>query len=145
MGALGREIRIGGLPYTVVGILESQGSAFGLSFDNIIIAPWQSPVHRLLNRLPTMIDAVLIQTPSAGAMPEAQERVRAVMRTRHGLRPGQKDDFALQTSETALAFWTKLKGYLVLAGIALPAIGLVVDLALVDISPAHVLAEVVLH
>ncbi len=126
VSALGREVRIGGLPYTVVGILESQGSAFGLSFDNIIIAPWQSPVHRLLNRLPTMIDAVLIQTPSAAAMPEAQERVRAVMRTRHGLRPGQKDDFSLQTSETALAFWTKLKGYLVLAGIALPAIGLVV-------------------
>jgi putative ABC transport system permease protein len=52
--------------------------------------------------------------------------VRTVLRTRHQLRPAQKDDFSLETSASALAFWNKLKGYLVMAGIALPAIGLVV-------------------
>ena len=52
--------------------------------------------------------------------------VRAVMRARHQLHPSQKDDFVLETSDTALAFWNKIKGYLVIAGVALPAIGLVV-------------------
>jgi putative ABC transport system permease protein len=42
------------------------------------------------------------------------------------LHPSQPDDFALETSDSALAFWNKLQGYLVIAGIALPAIGLVV-------------------
>jgi putative ABC transport system permease protein len=83
-------------------------------------------VHRLLNRVPSIVDAVIIQVPTASQMTEAQERVRQVMRTRHKLRPGQPDNFSLQTSESALAFWNKLKRYLVLAGIALPAIGLVV-------------------
>ncbi len=55
-----------------------------------------------------------------------QERVRAVMRTRHKLRPGVKDDFSMETSESALEFWNKIEGYLVIAGVALPAIGLVV-------------------
>ena len=113
----------GGVPYTVVGVLETQGSAFGLSFDNQVFAPWQSPVHRLLNRVPSIVDAVIIQVPTASQMTEAQERVRQVMRTRHKLRPGQPDNFTLQTSESALAFWNKLKRYLVLAGIALPATG----------------------
>jgi putative ABC transport system permease protein len=126
LSAVGRELRMGGLPYTVVGVLETQGSAFGLSFDNQVFAPWQSPVHRLLNRVPSIIDAVIVQVPTASQMTEAQERVRQVMRTRHKLRPGQPDNFSLQTSESALAFWNKLKRYLVLAGIALPAIGLVV-------------------
>jgi putative ABC transport system permease protein len=117
---------MGGLPYTVIGVLETQGSAFGLSFDNQVFAPWQSPVRRLLNRVPSIIDAVIVQVPTASQMTEAQERVRQVMRTRHKLRPGQPDNFSLQTSESALAFWNKLKRYLVLAGIALPAIGLVV-------------------
>jgi putative ABC transport system permease protein len=54
------------------------------------------------------------------------ERVRELMRGRHKLRPSQRDDFTLETSESALAFWKKIQGYLVLAGIALPAIGLVV-------------------
>jgi putative ABC transport system permease protein len=59
-------------------------------------------------------------------MTEAQERVRAVMRTRHKLRPSQKDDFSMQTSDSALEFWNKIEGYLLIAGVALPAIGLVV-------------------
>ncbi len=123
---LGRELRMGGLPYMVIGVLKAQGSAIGLSFDNQVFAPWQAPVHRLLNRVPQIIDAVIVQVPSAAQMTEAQERVRQVMRVRHRLRPGQPDNFTLQTSESALAFWNKLKRYLVLAGIALPAIGLVV-------------------
>ncbi|MBX9928470.1 MAG: ABC transporter permease, partial [Gemmatimonadaceae bacterium] len=123
---IGRELRIGGLPYRVIGILESKGSSFGISFDNTVIVPWQSPAHRLLNRLPNMIDAVIVQTPTAAGMTEAMERVRAVMRARRHLRPGQPDSFSMQTSESALEFWNKMKRYLVLAGIVLPAIGLVV-------------------
>jgi putative ABC transport system permease protein len=123
---LGRELRLGGLPYSVVGVLETQGSAFGISFDNQVIAPWQAPVHRLLNRVPNIIDAIIIQVPTASQMTDAQERVRQVMRARHKLRPGQPDNFSLQTADSALEFWNKIKRYLVLAGIALPAIGLVV-------------------
>lgn len=123
---IGRELRVGGLPYRVVGITESRGSAFGISFDNFIIAPWKSPIRRLLNRTPNVVDAVIVQAENPMVLTEAQELVRGVMRTRHGLRPGTKDDFTLETSASALEFWTKIKGYLVLAGIALPAIGLVV-------------------
>jgi len=83
-------------------------------------------VRRLLNTEPNIIDAVLIQGENQDVLTEASELVRGVMRTRHKLRPGVKDDFTLETSESALEFWNKLKGYLVLAGIALPAIGLVV-------------------
>ena len=48
------------------------------------------------------------------------------MRARHHLRPNQQDNFELETSDSALEFWNKIKSYLVLAGVALPAIGLVV-------------------
>ena len=48
------------------------------------------------------------------------------MRTRHKLRPGVGDDFSMETSASALAFWDKIEGYLIIAGVALPAIGLVV-------------------
>lgn len=124
--ALGRELKMGGQPYRVIGIVESQGSALGISFDNFVVAPWQSPVRRLLNTKPNAIDAVIIQAENPDVLTEASELVRGVMRTRHKLRPRVPDDFTLETSASALEFWNKLKGYLVLAGIALPAIGLVV-------------------
>ena len=126
VSAIDHQVKMGGKLYTVIGIGESRGSAFGMSFDNYVFAPFRSPVHRLLNRAPHVIDAVMVQVPVAEAMPEAQEAVRSIMRARHNLHPRQKDDFVLETSDTALEFWNKIKQYLVLAGVALPAIGLVV-------------------
>jgi putative ABC transport system permease protein len=123
---IGRELRINGIPYNVIGIAESQGSAFGMSFDNVAYVPYKAPARRLFNAEPSMIDAVLIQSPSEPEMLEAMEAVRQVMRVQHQLRPSQKDDFALQTADSALAFWERLEGYLVIAGVVLPAFGLVV-------------------
>lgn len=122
---LDRQLRIGLLPYTVIGVAESQGSALGMSLDKFVIVPFSSPARRLYTRR-GQIESLMVQAPNATAMQGLQDVVRQVMRARHKLRPGQKDDFSLETSESALAFWNKLKGYLVLAGIVLPAIGLVV-------------------
>jgi putative ABC transport system permease protein len=109
-----------------VGVAEPQGSSFGQSFDRFVVAPYETPVKRLLNRSPRVIDGIIVQAPSAQLMEPLKEVVRQTMRTRHKLRPGQRDDFSITTSESTLAFWNKLKGYLVWAGVALPAIGLVV-------------------
>jgi putative ABC transport system permease protein len=122
---IGREITVRGIPYTVVGLMEKQGSAFGISFDKFMIAPHKSPLNRYVNQH-GVIDAVMVQTPSREGMLGAMESVRQVMRARHHLRPNQKDDFELETSDSALEFWNKIKSYLVFAGVALPAVGLVV-------------------
>jgi putative ABC transport system permease protein len=122
---VGRELTVRGIPYQVVGVIEKQGSAFGISFDKFLVAPHRSPINRFVNAH-GVIDAVMIQTASREGMLGTMETVRQVMRTRHSLRPGQADDFTLETSDSALAFWNKIKGYLVIAGVALPAIGLVV-------------------
>jgi putative ABC transport system permease protein len=122
---LGRELKVGDLPYTVVGVAEKQGSAFGLSMDSFIIAPYKSPSHRLVNRF-KVIDAVIVQSPNEAAMRVNMENVQQVMRQLRKLRPTQKDNFVLETSDSALEFWRKVQGFLVWAGIALPAIGLVV-------------------
>ena len=122
---LGRELRIGRVPYTIIGIAEKQGSAFGMSLDKFAIVPYRAPAHRLVNRF-KVLDAITIQAPTMEDLVATMEVVRQAMRIQHKLRPGVPDDFSLQTQDSALAFWRKIQGYLVLAGIALPAIGLVV-------------------
>ncbi len=123
--AIGHELIVKGLPYSIVGVMETQGSAFGMSFDQFIVAPQTSSLDRVVNPH-GVINSIIVQTPSRAAMTGTMETVREVMRIQHHLRPGQPDNFELQTSESALAFWTKIKGYLVAAGVALPAIGLIV-------------------
>jgi putative ABC transport system permease protein len=125
LNPLGRELKIAGIPYTVIGVAETQGSAFGVSFDKFVIAPHNAPLYRILN-WHGVIDAIIVQSESQTVMLDAMERVRQVMRQRHKLRPSQPDDFVLETSDSALEFWNKIKGYMVIAGVALPAIGLVV-------------------
>ncbi|MDP1857822.1 MAG: ABC transporter permease [Gemmatimonadaceae bacterium] len=125
LSPIGREIRIGDLPYTVVGVADKQGSAFGISMDKFVIVPFKTPAHRLVNRFKN-IDGFTIQSATEQEMLSTLEVARQVMRVRHKLRPGQPDDFSLQTADAALAFWKKIEGYLVMAGIALPAIGLLV-------------------
>ncbi len=125
LSPIGREISIANLPYRVVGVAESQGSFMGISLDRFAVVPYKSPAHRLTNRF-KVIDALIVQSPNEQVMQSNMEATRAVMRSRHKLRPAQPDDFALQTPDAALEFWKKIEAVMVIAGIALPAIGLIV-------------------
>ena len=123
---IGKELRLGKLPYTVIGVAESQGSAFGVSFDKFAVAPYTSPLRRLTNRQKGVIDAVMVKSPDEQIMNSTMQDVQERMRSIRKLRPGQKDNFVLETSSSALSFFAKIKQYLVLAGVVLPAIGLIV-------------------
>src|SRR5918997_245894 len=101
--------------------------AIGVTEDWFAIKRWDVSSGRLITPQEYALGApVLVQSESQTVMLDAMERVRQVMRSRHNLRPGQSDDFVLETSDSALEFWNKIKGYMVIAGVALPAIGLVV-------------------
>jgi len=125
LSPVGRELTIHSLPYTVVGVAESQGSIFGQSLDKFIVAPEKSPLKRLLVQHGT-IDAMIVQAPTEAGMREAMEAARAVMRGRRHLHPSQPDNFELETSDSALDFWNSIQKYLTIAGVALPTVGLVV-------------------
>src|SRR3954469_10422556 len=125
LNPVGRELRIGGIPYTVIGVISHQGSLFGQSLDKTAFAPFSSPLHRLTNPRGD-IDGLLVQAPNDLMMRDAMETVRETMRGHRGLRPSQKDNFVMETSESALANFEKIKGVMTIAGSALPAIGLIV-------------------
>jgi putative ABC transport system permease protein len=125
LNPIGREVSIAKIPYRVIGVAEEQGSFMGISLDRFAIVPYKSPAHRLTNRF-KVIDAVIVQSPNEQVMQTNMEATRTVMRSRHKLRPAQRDDFTMQTPDAALEFWRKIEGIMVVAGIALPAIGLIV-------------------
>lgn len=122
---IGRELRVNGVPYEVIGVIEKQGSVFGFSLDRLAIAPYTSPLQRTI-RPRGDVESVIMQAASAEMVDEGIESARELLRGMRRLGPGEKDDFAIETSQGALAFFDELKGRLVLFGTALPAIGLVV-------------------
>jgi len=122
---VGRELRIQGTPYQIIGVIEKQGSVFGFSMDRLAIAPWTTPLHRAL-RPRGDIETLLVQAPSLDLVQEGIESAREVLRGERHLPPGKPDNFALETSDSAMEFFRGLKSKMVVFGTALPAIGLVV-------------------
>ena len=125
LNPIGRELRIGGMPYQVIGVIEHQGNLFGRSLDKTAYAPFNSPLHRLTNPRGD-IDGLLVQAPNDLMMGEAMETTREVLRGHRRLRPSVADNFVMETSASAQASFQKIKGIMTVAGTALPAIGLVV-------------------
>ena len=122
---IGRELRINHFPFQVVGLLVKQGTVFGLSLDRQVIAPFHSHMARIAGGHQDLY-GVVVQAPDPSKFKPLEEIVREVMRKRRHLHPTEPDNFSFESSETALSQWLTIKKYLVLAGVILPAIGLVV-------------------
>ena len=123
--AVGQTVMIGGEPHRVVGVVEKQGSLFGMSLDKFAVTPITSPAHRLTNR-PHIIDDLQIQTEDPRMMAAAVDEVTTLMRIRRGLKPSESENFHIDTAQEALNQWGKISKILFLALPGLVGISLVV-------------------
>src|SRR6266550_1738699 len=110
---LGRNVRIGGVPYRVVGVVEHQGSILGFPLDRFVVVPALSPAQNLVNP-PGILDAFLVKARSDPEMREAMSQAEGIMRSRRHLRPQQDDNFVLDTSEGIQRFWGGISRILVI-------------------------------
>ncbi|MEQ8329015.1 MAG: ABC transporter permease [Longimicrobiales bacterium] len=122
---IGRSIRLRGFPYRVVGVLEERGSLFGQSLDNLAIAPARSPIQSITAPRGN-VDAIIIQAIDPDRLREVQMEAEGIMRARRGLRPGEDNNFSLETADEAISFWDNISRILFLALPGLVAISLVV-------------------
>ena len=122
---IGKQVRIGGQPYRVIGVVEHQGKLFGFSLDRFAVAPARSPIQDMVNP-PGIIDALIVKGATLGDMRDAMAQAEEVMRGRRHLRPRQDNNFVLETSEGVLAFWAGIQKFLVIIGPGLVMVSLVV-------------------
>ena len=122
---LGRTIRLRGFPYRIIGVMEERGSIFGMSLDNLAIAPAKSPIQSITAPR-GRVDQVIIQTLDPDRLREAQQEAEGIMRARRQLRPGDENNFTLETADEAISFWDNISRILFLALPGLVAISLVV-------------------
>jgi putative ABC transport system permease protein len=95
---LGKEIRVDGSPYTVIGVGEAQGKMFGSSMDNWVAVPLTAYLHQYGTHA-TM--TVYVDAGGGGSvMDNVMDQLRTIMRTQRHLAPGAKDSFTIDTSST---------------------------------------------
>src|SRR6266567_3050170 len=95
---LGKELRVDGAPYTVIGVGERQGKMLGMSMDNWVAIPLTSFLKKygMHHSLSVYVDA------GAGGevMEAAADELRAIMRARRHLAPSAPDAFSIDSSAT---------------------------------------------
>jgi putative ABC transport system permease protein len=97
---IGAQVRIGSVPFTVVGVMEAKGqNAGGQDQDDAVFVPYTTAQTRLSGYI--RIPQILVATDSADQMAAAQEEVSGIMRDAHHL-DGMPDDFTVR-NQTEIA------------------------------------------
>ncbi len=122
---IGRRVRIRGFPYRVVGVLEEQGSLFGQSLDNLVVAPARSPIQAITSPR-GVVERVVIQAIDDKDVRAIQSEVEGLMRAHRRLHPSEQNNFSVETADETLSFWDNISRILFLALPGLVAISLVV-------------------
>jgi putative ABC transport system permease protein len=122
---VGQEIKVGGRPYQIVGVLEPLGSIFGASRDNVVYIPY-STYEKAYGARESLV--VFIQVPAAEQLEAAEDQVRTIMRNRRGriFDNDQDEGFALETQDVFLDLYGKATSNIYLVTIGVAAISLVV-------------------
>lgn len=93
---IGETLRIGRVPFKVIGIMESKGTDLnGVDQDDQIFIPVQTALRRVFNL--TYINTINLQVLSSSEMDVAIKQISKVLRERHRLdRLNKPDDFTIQ-------------------------------------------------
>ncbi len=120
---IGRYLKIDGNKFRVIGVLEKQGKFLGLfSMDDQAILPMGTYV-RLFTRRGWMRLNVKVNTDN---IPEAREEIRGIMRRLRGLKPAEKDDFAINQQEAFESQYRAIKLAIGGTGVFITVLSLVV-------------------
>jgi len=130
-------IRIGDVPFQVIGLLAPRGAGpAGGSLDNIVVIPVNTASRRLFNRDFLTMLLIQIKNPERGT--EAAEKVTMLLRERHHIQPTALDDFTVTNPAATMAQMTRARNTLskILTGVAVMAllIGGVVIMSLMSIA-----------
>jgi putative ABC transport system permease protein len=121
---LGREIRVDGIPYTIIGVGDRQGKTLGQSQDNWVAVPITT--YQQTYGYNDSVDIYARAAGNAEVMERAKDEVRVLMRTRRHDAPGADDDFEIVTNDTFLDIWKQITGLFATVVLGLASISLVV-------------------
>lgn len=104
---IGETIRLGRVPFTVIGTLKTKGpGGFGQDQDDIVLVPLQTARRRLMGAMgmpPGTVMQLSLTVADARDLEYVQGEVEALLRQRHGIRPGEEDDFSVRNMSQIIA------------------------------------------
>jgi putative ABC transport system permease protein len=142
--AVGQSLRIGKVPFTVVGVLAEKGQGgFGQDQDDVVMVPLETARRRLSGASgapPGSVRQIAVGVTRAEDLQYVQEEIEALLRERHRIAAGGEDDFSVRNISEIVATRTAATRTMslllgVVAGISLVVGGIgIMNIMLVSVT-----------
>ena len=125
--SIGQTIRIGAMPFRIVGVLASKGAnGWGQDQDDTVMAPYTT-VGRVLQRSKfRSINMMNLSLVNMDDVEEATREVSALLRQRHNLPDYEDDDFEIRDTKEIMATMGSVSSLMTILLTAVAAISLLV-------------------
>ncbi len=142
---IGERVKIKGLRFTVIGVLEAKGGAMmGMSMDNVVVVPITTAQTKLFtSKTPGGEDAVQsisVKVARAEDIDQVSDDIDAILRRRHRITGDEKPDFAVVNQQQVLDIFSQITGIFTIflssiAGISLLVGGIgIMNIMLVSVT-----------
>lgn len=126
---VGRDVRLDGRKFEVIGVFDEKKSAFGSSFDNYVLIPVSTftGIYGLVDRNGFSRSVnITVRAKTPEQIHDAIEQTRQVMRRERGLRPNEEDDFDFYNSESLITEFNRMTLRVKIAAFVIGIVALVV-------------------
>jgi len=98
---IGQTVQINRIPFTIIGVLKSQGSSGMTNNDDRILIPITTAMSRLTGG--KNVGTIYVSAKSSDQMEQAQLDIASTLRLQHNLRPQAADDFRITSQSDILS------------------------------------------
>jgi len=136
--AVGERLKINGINYTVIGVLEPKGGSLGGDEDNFAIIPITTGLNRFGSTWRSL--DILVQARDQASYDACVEEARGVLRVIRKVPPGEEDSFEIASNDSLIAQFNSFTlavrvGVAVISSIALLAAGIgIMNIMLVSVT-----------
>ncbi len=122
---IGKTIRVGNMPFMVIGTLKEKGeNGMGMDQDDIVIMPYSTVQKRMLGI--NHIQQIVCSAKSENVAEAAVEEVETILRASHKIPEGGNNDFEVRTQQEMLEMMTSMTSMITTVLIAIALISLLV-------------------
>jgi putative ABC transport system permease protein len=122
--AIGRTVRLGGHPFTVMGVYRLKPNLFSALVRSLAFTPHTTAI-KLLRVQEDFLQLLVVPMDNV-SQEQVMDDVTAALRIARGLRPGEENNFAVVRSEAFAELFDRLTGVFFLVMLVLSSIGLMV-------------------
>ena len=121
---LGKYVKLGSYTFRVVGVIAKQGSFLGMDMDNQALIPITNFLQRYSNHR-RGID-IRVKAANINDLDNTKEELRGILRKVRAVKPGAKDDFAINQQEMFIQTFNQIGGVIAAIGLFITALSLFV-------------------